>query len=300
MFARLNLEMRGLARRGPRPAAPRGRGGRPPRPALTLARAAEAAEAAGSGNRGGTACSVLEGLALERERVDLRGQEDDHVVHLVRPASVDAVLDRYVAAGLLDGDPYWARLWPSAVAIAEELLQRPALVRGKTVWDVGCGLGLAGLAAALAGAAEVALLDKEEAAVALCSRAIAANRELQGAEFADALRAVVFDWNAPGAGAACEVLLLCDVLYEGCNVEPVAALMGRVLKHGGVVVLADPPERNRANRLELLRRLEEGSDLVLEEQHTRAVRLEDKGHDVVLLLLRKMFSAGTVRVKPVA
>ena len=73
------------------------------------------------------------------------------------------------------------------------------------------------------------------------------------------------------------------MLYESCNVEPVAALMGRVLKHGGVVVLADPPERNRANRLELLRRLEEGSDLVLEEQHTRAVRLEDKGHDVVLL-----------------
>ena len=50
-----------------------------------------------------------------------------------------------------DRDPYWCRLWPSAIALAQLILQQPELVRGKRVCDIGCGLGLAGIAAALAG-----------------------------------------------------------------------------------------------------------------------------------------------------
>ena len=55
-------------------------------------------------------------------------------------------------AGQEDKDPYWARPWPSAVALAAALLQRPELVAGKTVAELGAGLGLAGIAAAMAGA----------------------------------------------------------------------------------------------------------------------------------------------------
>lgn len=68
-------------------------------------------------------------------------------------------------AGIMDADPYWCRTWPSAVALASELLARPELVRGKRVADLGCGLGLAGIAAACAGAAEVVLLDREPLAL---------------------------------------------------------------------------------------------------------------------------------------
>jgi predicted nicotinamide N-methyase len=51
------------------------------------------------------------------------------------------------------GDPYWTRVWPSAIALAQQLLQRPQLVAGKKVADLGAGLGVAGIAAALAGGA---------------------------------------------------------------------------------------------------------------------------------------------------
>lgn len=54
-------------------------------------------------------------------------------------------------AGQEERDPYWCRPWPAAVALAEWLQQRPELVRGKRVADLGAGLGIAGIAAALAG-----------------------------------------------------------------------------------------------------------------------------------------------------
>ena len=54
-------------------------------------------------------------------------------------------------AGQEERDPYWARPWPSAVGLAAELLARPELVAGRTVADLGAGLGLAGIAAAMAG-----------------------------------------------------------------------------------------------------------------------------------------------------
>ena len=43
------------------------------------------------------------------------------------------------------------RAWPSSIALASLILARPELVRGKRVADLGCGLGLAGMAAAFAG-----------------------------------------------------------------------------------------------------------------------------------------------------
>ena len=73
------------------------------------------------------------------------------VFRLAMPADVDQVLDLYVDAGVSEGDPYWTRAWPSSIALASLILSRPELVRGKRVADLGCGLGLAGMAAAFAG-----------------------------------------------------------------------------------------------------------------------------------------------------
>lgn len=54
-------------------------------------------------------------------------------------------------AGREDLDPYWARPWPSAAALAEKIIDKPHLVKGCRVCDLGAGLGIAGIAAALAG-----------------------------------------------------------------------------------------------------------------------------------------------------
>ena len=61
-------------------------------------------------------------------------------------------MEMYIQAGQADRDPYWCEPWPSAIAMSEQLLRRPELVRGLRACELGCGLGLAGLAAAVAGA----------------------------------------------------------------------------------------------------------------------------------------------------
>ena len=83
------------------------------------------------------------------------GRTGTRHVMVTLPTDEGAVLDLYLAAGCGAADPYWATLWPSAVALATALLAEPQLVAGLRVCDVGAGLGLGGLGAALAGAAEV-------------------------------------------------------------------------------------------------------------------------------------------------
>ena len=61
------------------------------------------------------------------------------------------VLDHYIRRGHNDADPYWCRPWPSAIALAARLAAEPQLVAGRRVIELGCGLGLAGIAAAWAG-----------------------------------------------------------------------------------------------------------------------------------------------------
>lgn len=109
-------------------------------------------------------CAAIPGTGLMLQQLHIGGQE----FNLVLPANVDALMDDYIASGPKDRDPYWARPWPSAAALASQLQDSVHLVMGKTVADVGSGCGLAGLAAAMAGAKSVTLMDREPLAL-VCS-----------------------------------------------------------------------------------------------------------------------------------
>ena len=80
--------------------------------------------------------------------------------------SLDEMVDEMV-----DGPdpqlPYWAHLWPPAVGLAERLLSEAPL-EGRAV-ELGCGIGLAGLAAVAAGL-DVTQTDREPAALDLARR----------------------------------------------------------------------------------------------------------------------------------
>jgi predicted nicotinamide N-methyase len=127
--------------------------------------------------------------------------------------------------------PYWAELWPSAVALARVIARRP--LTGRRVLELGCGLGLPAIAAAAAGG-RVLATDWAPDSVAIAARNAARN----GVELATA----VFRWDADPAalGPPWPLVLASDVLYERRNVDPLLELLPRVCAGGGEVWLADP------------------------------------------------------------
>ena len=77
----------------------------------------------------------------------------------------NALLDAIDPATFMEDErlPYWAELWPSAIALARWVSRYPGL-EGKRVLELGCGLGLSGIAAAAAGA-RVTMTDYDEDAL---------------------------------------------------------------------------------------------------------------------------------------
>lgn len=127
--------------------------------------------------------------------------------------------------------PYWAFAWPGGQALARHLLDNKPLVAGKRVLDFAAGCGIAGIAAAKAGAARVVASDLDGFARA----AIALNASLNGAE----VEASEADFCAGGA-AEFDVILAGDVCYERPMAERVWPWLQAQARRGADVWLADP------------------------------------------------------------
>lgn len=71
--------------------------------------------------------------------------------------------------------PYWGIAWGSGQALARWLLDHPKTAADRRVADLGCGSGIAGIAAAMAGAAFVTSVDLSPDAVLATTLNAAAN-----------------------------------------------------------------------------------------------------------------------------
>jgi predicted nicotinamide N-methyase len=164
---------------------------------------------------------------LVEETVEIGGRR----FSLLRPRNPEALLDE-AAFEHEEFLPYWAELWPSAVALARAVSARG--LRGLRALELGCGLALPSVVAALGGA-EVLATDWSPDAL----RAAALNAERNGARVATQL----VSWADPGpllTGAPWDVVLGSDLLYERRNVEQLLELLPRLVDSGGEVLLADP------------------------------------------------------------
>ena len=164
---------------------------------------------------------------------------------LYRVGDLERLVD---AAELHEGQdrfPYWAELWPSAIALARAIARDRWPLRGLPTLELGCGLGLAGLAAAAAGARVVAT-DYEPDAVRFARLNARANR-------LDAVRHVVMDWRRPAFRGAFSLVFAADVLYDAASLVPVADAMRTVLAPGGCALVAEPGRDVAAPFFEMLR-----------------------------------------------
>lgn len=129
-----------------------------------------------------------------------------------------------LALKLMDEPLYWTFCWASGQVLARWLLDNPALVRAKRVLDFGCGSGVAGIAAAVAGARQVVACDLDTLALeAARENALLNGVAIEMAPDFDAIEGEI------------DVVLVADVLYDRGNLRWLSVLLQRASS----VLLAD-------------------------------------------------------------
>ena len=158
---------------------------------------------------------------------------DDRTFVIERPGDSDRLLDHPAVRAAFAADeylPYWADLWPASRMLAKAILREP-WQPGQEALEIGCGLGLPGIAALAAGL-RVTFSDYD-----LTALHFAANNARHNGF--DDFRTLQLDWRSPPADLRMPVVLGSDLVYELRNVEPLVNLIRHVLHPQGVCLLTD-------------------------------------------------------------
>lgn len=161
-------------------------------------------------------------------------------IPFTRVANPDRVLDEIVA----DEDrrekvtgvrlenpphlPYWAELWESARGLAA-VLAGMDFSKSRRVLDLGCGMGLAGAAAAARGA-HVTLVDLESPALLFA--------RLNTLSYAASVRRV--DWQIDDLADRFDLILGADILYDKSQWDFLNEFWKRHIAPAGFILLAEP------------------------------------------------------------
>ncbi len=156
----------------------------------------------------------------------------DRTMRVMLPFRPDSLLDDLAVLAENERDdfmPYWAYLWPAALHMVRAVMVAdwPA---GARVLELGCGVGLVGLAA-LARGCHVDLTDYEQKSVRLTEY----NARLNGFQ---CFSAFTLDWRQP-TQTTYPIIVGCDLLYEQRNLVSILDLLEVMLEPGGLCWLAD-------------------------------------------------------------
>jgi len=127
--------------------------------------------------------------------------------------------------------PFWAIAWPAAVVLARHILNHRHLVAGKTVVDLGCGGGLAGIAAARSGARRVIANDIDPVALEMALRNAAANKV--------SLEISSLNLTENTGAVTANVILVADLFYHRTASAALVAFLRQQQKKGTEVIIAD-------------------------------------------------------------
>jgi predicted nicotinamide N-methyase len=128
--------------------------------------------------------------------------------------------------------PYWAKVWPSAIALHNVLKKHPSLIKDKTVLELGAGVGLPALMIADITKSFI-ISDYDSEAVELLRKNIT-HLQLQNAQ------AIQLDWNNVPENMKAEVMILSDVNYDPTQFESLTKLIEKFIHQGCTIILSTP------------------------------------------------------------
>ncbi|SEJ92043.1 methyltransferase [Pseudomonas sp. NFR16] len=155
--------------------------------------------------------------------------DTDLKLWLIDADNMDRAFSPEETRRILEEPPYWSFCWASGLAMARFLAEHPQWVEGKRVLDFGAGSGVAGIAAAKAGAMEVVACDLDPVALAACQ----ANAELNDVQLG-------YSTDFFAETDRFDLILVADVLYDRANLP----LLDQFLTRGSQALVADSRVRD--------------------------------------------------------
>ncbi len=165
-------------------------------------------------------------------------QLTSHLVKVSRIKDIDKLFNQLLSkspadkAVLDEQMPYWADLWPSAIGLSKYIDDNPKLVNEKNVLEIGCGLGMPGIVAAMNGA-NVTMTDYLQEALDFSENNWKKN-------LSSKFNGQLLDWRDVSKVEKADVILASDVAYESRSFEPLKKSLKHILKPNGVLLLSEP------------------------------------------------------------
>eukprot|EP00596_Hydrurales_sp_CCMP1899_P010677 CAMPEP_0119051226 /NCGR_PEP_ID=MMETSP1177-20130426/72908_1 /TAXON_ID=2985 /ORGANISM="Ochromonas sp, Strain CCMP1899" /LENGTH=329 /DNA_ID=CAMNT_0007030357 /DNA_START=79 /DNA_END=1068 /DNA_ORIENTATION=+ len=132
---------------------------------------------------------------------------------------------------------YGAKLWPSCLAVALGLVRDKDLMKGKSIVDVGCGVGLVSFTAAALGASHVAAIDIAPLTLKLVEKT---SSELG---YSDIIKTQEFDLFKDTPLPPGDICIFADVLYTKALGRGVAKRVAEAKERGSWVIIGSTKER---------------------------------------------------------
>lgn len=161
--------------------------------------------------------------------------------------------------------PFWAKCWPSSLAMLTFLKNNGHLITNKAVLELGAGVGLPSFFAAKM-AASVLITDYATEAVELMQF------NIDKLQITNA-KALKLDWNDFAGEVAADIVLLSDINYNEKDFESLKSVLNTYLKRGATIILATPYRINASSFVSYF------SLFILEQEF---ITVENEGKEVTI------------------
>ncbi len=168
---------------------------------------------------------------MNKKRISV--QVDEFSVTLQTVSNFDTLLDHYADnhPNNVDLIPYFADLWPSAHALSRHLSKNRSMLKGATLMELGCGLGLPSIIAAHLGAVVTASDFHPENREFLLKNASLNNVNVEY---------IGLDWNGPALKREFDLIIGSDLLYDRRHISALVKCATGQISPKGTIILADP------------------------------------------------------------
>ena len=152
--------------------------------------------------------------------------------------NADDILEEFIeqnektSFGSQEAIPYWGEVWSSAIGLAQYLIEEVNLEPGIKGLEIGCGLGLAGMAAAYR-EVDMVLTDYFSEPLDLL--------QLHWWEHFGVLpQTQQMDWRRPDPDLAADLVLAADIAYEARDFPILMKTLPMLVNEGGRLLLSEP------------------------------------------------------------